>query len=175
MSARRRAKAPPAPIAADVLAAAGRAHAAACAALRAVQLPDAADALEAEGAGPCAGSPASETAILSLSGLDRGLRRAHGAAEDDLIQRRRAIPDDLYRDDARAVVDAERADVLARYLPLARAVDAARACVSAAASARRWIHDAEQRSGATRSYWLACGLREAAIALDCARDVEVRS
>jgi hypothetical protein len=139
-----------------------------------VQLPDAADTLEAAGLHPEANAVATAAAIAALVRLNRALCLAFTDVDVALIAQRRAIPDDMHRDDARAVIDAERAEVFARYLPLARAVDAARACVSAAASARRWIHDAEQRSGATRSYWLDCGLRETIIALDCARGVEVR-
>jgi hypothetical protein len=175
VSARRKAKAPPAPTAADVLAAAGRAHAAAVAALRAVQLPDAADTLEAAGLHPEANAVATAAAIAALVRLNRALCLAFTDVDVALIAQRRAIPDDMHRDDARAVIDAERAEVFARYLPLARAVDAARGCVSAAGGALRCLCDAQRCDVAARGYWLACGLDEARIALDCARGVEVRS
>lgn len=177
MSARRKPKAPPAPVytATDVLHAARRAHDAAVAALQAVQLIDAADALEAASLHPEASAVANAAAIATLVQLDRALRNAYADVDEALVAQRRAIPDDMHRDDARAVIDAERAEVLARYLPLARAVDAARGCVSAAGGALRCLCDTERCDVAARSYWLACGLDEARIALDCARNVEVRS
>lgn len=108
MSARRKAKAPPPPVytSLDVLHAARRAHDAACAALRAVQFLDAAEALAAAGLDPEANDRASGLAVAVLDAVGREFGRAHHIEyHDDWLARRHAAeardltPTEWVRDD----------------------------------------------------------------------------
>lgn len=174
MSARRKAPAAPVYTVADVTAAAQRAHVAAVAALRAVQLPDAADALESAGTEPVANEAATRAAISAVIALVADLRASFGDVDEELIRQRRAVPDDMYRDDKRWPIEEERKHALRRYLSVERRVDAARSCVSAAAGVLAGMRNETKVCEIRyRGYWLKVAMEEAEIALECARGAGV--
>lgn len=157
------AKKVPALTADAVLPVARRAHAAAVAALRAVQLQDEADALAAEGPEPRMESPASRRAERALIDLAAELRRAYAAADEPFVERRQAIPDDMYRDDRRAALAFERGAVADRYWSLAARIEDARACVGCAGGARAILADPVSRSAV---FWLRQALHHAEQAIE---------
>lgn len=148
MSARRKAKAPPAPTytAPDVLHAARSAHDAACAALRAVQFLDAAEALAAAGCDLEANTRASGLAVSVLDAVAREFERAHHIEyHDDWLARRRAAeardltPTEWVRDDLCAELAEEQSASVMRLRSIVgplgnalRAVSEARKALDAA-------------------------------------------
>lgn len=169
MSARTKPAQRPTLTADAVLPVARRAHAAAVAALRAVQLQDEADALAAEGPEPRAESPASRRAERALIDLAAELRRAYAAADEPFVERRRAIPDDMHRDDRRAVLDAERKAVCDRWWGISVRIDDARACVGCAGGARAILADPASRGAV---FWLRQALHHAEQAIEGAALIE---
>lgn len=142
-------------IAAEVLA-----RAAAVEALRAVQLPDAADALAADA--PDAWY-AAERAVIAAQASLRGSLSAY---EDDRSARWHAIPDDDYRDDARRDLREEGGRALGLYLSLVRRLDAARSALSKLSGVQSILRDSPSEHSA---HWYAVALGYAECARESAR------
>lgn len=149
MAARRKAKAPPAPVytALEVLHAARRAHEAACAALRAVQFIDAAEALAAAGCDLEANDRASGLAASVLDAVAWEFGRAHHTEyHDDWLARRRAAeardltPTEWVRDDLCAELLEEQAAAGTRLRSIVGPLENALCAVSEARKALGAAH-----------------------------------
>ncbi len=159
MKASRRAA--PAPVTREqVIAAEAVARAAAVEALRAVQLPDAADALEADS--PNAG-PAADRAVIDAQS---SLRGAFSVYEDDYLARWHAADDRDDRDDARYQLMEEMACALGLYRSLVRRLDAARSALSGLSGVRAILRDPPSEHSA---HWYSVALSYAGRARESAR------
>lgn len=159
MKASRRAA--PAPVTREqVIAAEAVARAAAVEALRAVQLPDAADALASDA------PDAWHAAERALIAAEASLRGSLSAYEDDYLARWYAACDRDDRDDARHLLMEEMACALGLYRSLVRRLDAARSALSGLSGVRAILRDPPSEHSA---HWYSVALSYAGRARESAR------